>query len=411
MVDSNFLTNYWRFPWPIMDVLIAGRSSIDLPKLEKMDWQQASDFVQGYGFDPDNSQDLLKLHAILIEAIAFIESKLITPEEWASGLRPPHDILTAEDPRHLLIWASETSPKNVLRNTWACAILRVMHTIAHLEGVRLTASHAQAVKQITERFNRFIKRDSEDNLWLGNESIKVAIDRIEWKHNKSRHSIILKLLHKKDNVAETIYDYLGVRIVTKCLCDVMIAVKILHELNIISYPNCYPSRARNSLIDYPRFRSQTETLLDLLVSGSISPDEFGTMLTRLTAAEDNQSTNPHSSLNYRSIQLTGRQLIRTRDERLEWLDKIADAIHSKKLSSELEGSLRELHDLIKNWHSQLGSLQTSSHFFPFEVQIMDHESYKQATSGAANHDRYKSSQIAAARERVLGGVMALTNQA
>lgn len=405
MIDPSFLTNFWRFPWPIMDVLIAGKSSIDLPELQCMNWEQATDFVRGYGYDPDDAQDLLKSQAVMIEAIAFIESKLVTPQEWSTTLRPPDDILMAEDPRQLIIWASHPSPNHGLRKAWACAILRVMHTIAHIEGVTLTASHAQAVKQITERFNRFVERDASNNFWLGSQELRVAIERIEWKHNKSRHSIILKLLHKRDNVAETIYDYLGVRIVTHRLCDVMLVVKILHELNIISYPNCYPSRARNSLIDYPRFRSQTETLLDLLTSGSISPAEFETMITRLTAAEDGSSPNPHSASSYRSIQITGRQLVRTRDERLEWLDKLAAEIHSKKISKEVERSLRELHTLVKDWHSTQTQPITSAHFFPFEVQILDHDSYKHATSGEANHDRYKSSQLAAARERVLGQVL------
>jgi uncharacterized protein (TIGR04562 family) len=408
MNDKAFLADFWRFPWPIMDVLIAGKSSIDLPELRKSDWSEATEFVRGYGYDPEDPQDLMKLHAVLVEAIAFIEDKLVGPREWSRGIRPPDQVLACEDPRHLIVWASSTSPEERLLRAWACAVLRVMHTIIHIEGVTRMASLAVARDQIMTRFNKYIMRDADKSLWLGEGDQRIRLERVEWKHHKTRHSIILKLLHKRDNVAETIYDYLGVRIVTARLCDVMVAVKLLHKLNMISYPNCYPARARNTLVDYGRFRSQIETLRDMLTAGSISPEEFETMVARLTAAEEaTPSSNPHSSASYRSIQLTGRQLIHVRNERFEWLDKLKREISGRQMPLEVMRILHELEYLVDGWYSIREARDGNAHFFPFEVQIMDQEAHAQATSGDANHDRYKLSQIRAARKRVLSKVLEL----
>ena len=44
-------------------------------------------------------------------------------------------------------------------------------------------------------------------------------------------------------------------------------------------------------------------------------------------------------------------------------------------------------------------------FFPFEIQIIDQDTYQQNQLGSANHDRYKQSQIRSARRRALGAVL------
>jgi uncharacterized protein (TIGR04562 family) len=409
-MDKLQLADMWKFPWPVMDVLIGGNSSIDLPELKVNTWEEATDFLRCYGYDPEVADDARTLHCVVVEALAFIERKLVTPREWTRGIRPPDDILLCDDVRHLLMWAGSVTPTDRLKRAWACAVLRVMHTIAHIEGVNRYVSASAARQQIMARFQRFIWRDEQRAMWFGDADHKIRLERVEWKEQKTRNSIILKLLHKKDNVAETIFDYLGIRIVTKRLCDVMMAVKFLRMFHIVSYPNAIPARARNNLIDVQRFRSQVETLRDMLTAGSIAPDEFETMVARLSAEQLDPSAaqnNPHSSASYRSIQLTGRQLVSIPNEHLTWLDKLNREIVTHELPPVTQTVLREMNNLVSGWHSVHENRQVSA-FFPYEVQIMDHESYQQATSGEANHGRYKQSQVRAARKRVLHKVLELS---
>lgn len=409
-MDKLHLADMWKFPWPVMDVLIGGNSSIDLPELKVGTWEEATDFLRCYGYDPEVPRDARTMHCVIVEALAFIERKLLTPREWSRGVRPPDDIILCDDVRHLLMWAGSSTPNDRLKRAWACAVLRVMHTIAHIEGVNRYVSVSAARQQVMARFQRFVWRDEQRVMWFGDADNKIRLERVEWKEQKTRNSIILKLLHKKDNVAETIFDYLGLRIVTKRLCDVMMVVKFLRMFHIVSYPNAIPARARNNLIDVQRFRSQVETLRDMLTAGSITPDEFETMVARLTAEQQDPSaslTNPHSSAAYRAIQLTGRQLVTIPNEQLSWLHKLNREINTQKLTPATAQILREMNGLVSGWHSVHENRQISA-FFPYEVQIMDQSSYTLSTSGDANHSRYKQSQVRAARKRVLNKVLELS---
>lgn len=408
MTDKAFLAEMWKFPWPVMDVLIGGNSSIDLPELKLSGWDEATEFLRAYGYDPDRPADLRLMHAVVVEAIAFIETVLITPREWEKGIRPPDEVLMCEDPRQLLMWASSLSPAERASRYWSCAILRVMHTIAHLEGVNRYISVAAARQQIMARFQKYIFRDEDKQLWFGLGPHRVKLARLEWKDKKTRRSIILKLLHKKDNVAETIYDYLGVRFVTTRLCDVMMVVKYLRQFHIVSFPNCYPSRSRNNLIDTTRFRTQVETLRDMLTAGSISPTEFETMVARLTApAVVTASQNPHSSQSYHSVQLTCRQLVTMPNPQFAWLDKLEQQLLTAQLPKDTMQELKELRALVGGWHAVRDDRDVTA-FYPFEIQIMDADSHDQANSGTAAHGRYKTSQVRAARKRVLLKVLELS---
>lgn len=410
-MDKTQLADMWKMPWPVLDVLIGGQSSIDLPELRVQNIEEASDFLAAYGFDPEHPAERRRLHGVLVEALTFIERQLVLPKEWRRGIRPPDEILFCTDVRNLLLWASSKGPEDQLRRAWACAVLRVMHTLAHIEGVTTTVDIGVARDQIFDRFRRHIHRDRNGDLWLGNEEIKVALARVEWKDTKSRNSIILKLLHKRDNVADTLYDYLGVRIVTKRLCDVMLVVKCLRKFHMVVYPNAYPSRARNTLVDLKRFRAQIETLREMLMAGSILPEEFDRMVSRLTASapESLAPSNPHSAQSYRAIQLTGRQLIRVPNSEFAWLEKLRRVLGTQRLSPETAKVLTEMDELVAGWHSVRDSMEVAA-FFPFEVQILDAESYKLAASGEANHSRYKLSQVRAARKRVLSEVLELSRQ-
>ena len=46
-----------------------------------------------------------------------------------------------------------------------------------------------------------------------------------------------------------------------------------------------------------------------------------------------------------------------------------------------------------------------ANYFPIEIQIMDIESYELAKFGPASHEQYKSNQLKAVRERVLGSLI------
>lgn len=410
IIEESKILDKWSFSWSTLEVMIGGKSSIDLAKLRFKGWKDTTDFLKHYGFDPDNPKDARHIHAVIIESLGFIQYYLM-PSEWKRGRKPPKDILCASDVRAILLAASDLRPENEYRQAWACALLRVMHTISHIEEVCKIAEIEVARSQIMERFRRFVFRDEEGVLRFGKSSNSIELHSVDWKVDKSRPSIIMKLLHKEANVSESIFDLLGVRLITKHLCDVMVAVKYLRDFHILTYVNCTPFRARNTLIDIESFRHNVEMLRKMYEEKRISLDEFNALMQQIIAPSsggrdmNSLNKNPHTSGSYKSVQLTCRQLIHFVDPHLGWRQKLKILAEDNTVIDEVRKSAREMLRFTEHW--QKDSEGRKSIFFPFEVQVLDEESYQCNLKGTASHDKYKKSQIRAARRRVLHKLLTL----
>lgn len=395
---------HWQFRWPVMDVLIGGESSIDTPSTYVRTMEDATRFLLAYGYNPDHPADARLMHGVIVEALAFIERELM-PREWRGGLRPPPEIMACDDARWLLVWAAVHDDAHRVRRAWACAVLRVAHSIAHIEGSYRYVNVDAARDQIKSRFEEYLQRNAAGEVTgFGQGDLVVPLAKFDWKAAKSRQSILLKLLHKRANVAETIYDLVGVRMVTTSQADALLLIRMLTDLGIVSYPNCIPARARNTLLDVDKFRAELDNLRGLLMSDKITSDQFRKRMSALVfppPAED--PGNPHSAHSYRSIQLTGRQLIRGMNPAFGWLQRFEEGTRAFG-RTQASKALKELAAALKGWHGMQRELDMCA-FFPFEIQIMDQKSYSQNSQGAAAHGRYKSSQLRAARRRVLGEVL------
>ncbi len=359
-MDKQALLDRWSFYWPLMDILIGGTSAIDIHALWVKDRAEALRFIKSYGYDLEDPIDAQKVHAIFVEALHFIESQLM-PTQWQDGNLPPDEVLRCDDMCDLLLWASSEDVNHRVHQVWSCAILKIMHTISHIEGSMLFTGAESARNQIIGRFEQALFRNEAGQLFFGKKDLAIEVEKVEWKHAKTRSSILLKLLHKPANVAETVYDLVGVRIVTKTVSEALLAVKVLNESYIVDFPNTLPTRARNNLIDVNRFVVDLETFRQFLNSGDITPETFETFIGNLSAPVVSYRTdNPHSSQKYHSIQLTCRQRV-------------------------------------------------NRQFYPFEVQITDLRSSQLVETGEGSHRYYKRQQIKTARRRILANILTLGN--
>ena len=115
--------------------------------------------------------------------------------------------------------------------------------------------------------------------------------------------------------------------------------------------------------------------------------------------DDQTEWNPHSSARYRSMQFTCRQMIRLTNplwERLTRAQRVAQQHLSGHALALMEAEL-----------DRVGIEREIQFFFPYEVQITDRASRKEATQGRASYREYKRRQVVAVRKRVLGRVLAL----
>lgn len=411
-MEKEELLEKWKFRWPLMEVFIEGKSSIDLSDLEVEDEVEAERFMESYGYDMAKVENQRLGHAMIIEALFVIETQLMKTEWQKRGIKPPTEVSSCSDVRTLLIYASNSSKKDAWIRVWACAVLRIMHTLAHIEGVGRMADVPLVRDQIIGRFEKALFRDDEGNLRFGDPSQSVEVERVDWKVRKPRTSIILKLLHKPANVAETIYDYLGVRIITKNRVDAMHVVKLLRTHFLVTFANTNPSRARNTLMELSSFKEQVTMITKQLEEGRISPDEFMKRLEETywhypSTGRKKAPVNPHSGASYRSIQLTCRQLITYQNPALDFLRKVQQ---DPCLDSQPVGkTLRKLSKWGLEWNQNKDRSEVKI-FYPFELQIFDLETWKGMQSSDAAHAHYKKSQIRAARRRVVSEILVIAKK-
>lgn len=364
-----------ELPWDVLSAMIQGKSSIDLTTMPVYNREQATSMIYNYGFDLNCPEDQAEMEAYFIEAVNFIEHRFLTPGlDWQAHGEPaapleriPKAITASRDVVDLLILASQ---KDHPHRPWACALLKVIHTLVYIQNSPLYKYHAQASETILSRFRKALRPESDGSVTLvGNNDRELKLYAFEAKHHKPRESILIKLLCKKENVAENVWDLVGVRLVTFHPAQAILAVDILREDKIILFPNVIPSRSRNTLIDFNHFREMYEKKLDDYKLGKINLTEVQRLFETaefLTPTETHSYQNPLSSPQYRSLHITCRQLLRLK-------------------SGEGMGETRFA--------------------FPYEVQVLDKASYLNSKVGQGAHASYKQRQLFAARRRVLGSLL------
>lgn len=375
--DNSFLLSEPPpdMPWEALSAMIQGKSSIDLTAMPVYNREEAIEMVYNYGFDLDIPEDVAEMEGYFVEAVNFIEHRFLTSSfNWTDHGEPdsplgkiPLSVTSSRNVVDLLLLAAQ---KDHPHRLWACAILKVIHTLVYIQNSPLYKYHAQASDTILSRFRQvLLPEDDGTVLLMGNHNRRLRLYAFEAKHHKPRESILIKLLCKKENVAENVWDLVGVRLVTFHPAQSILAVDILREQKVILFPNVIPSRSRNTLVDFEGFRNLYEAQLAEYKLGKCSLERlqklFETDLLN-SPTEIHANQNPLSSEKYHSMHITCRQLLRIQ--------------------------------------SPGGSVETRF-AFPYELQILDKASYLDSKVGHGAHASYKQRQLFAARRRVLGGLL------
>ncbi|MCO5143817.1 MAG: TIGR04552 family protein [Oligoflexia bacterium] len=387
----------------VMNLMLRGTSVIDSwHSLPIANLDLATEFLLRYGYDLENPVEAAELLGNYHESLRFIRKYFLKPENPdGADLEIPKAFLELIDIRTLFVWASDRSIEQLEKNRWACSVLRVMHAISHLDKDIRHSYFSEIQKQIFDRFYREI-HSANDSVYLGNPSSPdaVLLDKFQTKPRKARDSTVLKILHKKENLAEDVFDQIGVRFITNSRLDVIRVLKYLGDRYIVMPMNIRPSRSRNSLIDPLRYRRSWREVKQSVLKGEFHNREWVDELLEKTlrggydeGSKAVQGTNPFSSNSFHSIQFTCRQLIKYRSP-------VYDDVKSlkQKLKSSDDEEVRKLVDNL-----DISYLTKEQKFFyPFEVQILEKTDFEEAETGAASHAQYKAAQTKVAMKRVLG---------
>lgn len=399
-------------PWEIMDTMISGHSGIDVPRLYLSSLADADEFLRSYGYRWEDAEDRAEVESLRREALEFIEGTLILDEPELEMLPL---VRSEEDVRKLLLWAS--APVGGSRQLWSCTMLRVMHTFAHCGSYFQQMFSEQIREQVLGRFEPHI-HEGPNGLSLGEGPDAVPLYTFQFRGTKSRSSLAVKLLQKAENVAAEIFDWVGVRIVTQDRFDALLAAKYLRMHNVVVFSNVRPGRSRNTLIDSEQMRAEMKKLDELARAGKIAHHEKLGRAREIARSlpyptEGARSANPFSLSTYHSIQFTVSQQVRVPNPYLGGVSKVIGGIDRLAHSPTRKKTIAPIDKLAQSGANTLARTLQKAHlqsevkfFFPYEVQILDKNTFVESRSGRASHAVYKARQRYAVKKRLFGSRIA-----
>ncbi len=410
MKETNYLSKYF-FDWDAMELVLGGRSALDSRLFVGPAFKdgQIKRFLLSYGLNHDDPVTRSELFGNFQEALQFIRRYFLREgSENGLDLKIPNSILMITNVDELFLMAMKRELKSDLEEAfWAEAILKVMHTILHVDK-DLRLNYFQPIQtQIFDRFYKYLYRNDEGKLFWRLEEDKagdIPLVDFETKSRKTRDSVVIKLLHKAENVAEELFDQIGVRLIVESRFDTLRIVKSLLDKFVIIIHNIKPSRSINTLVDLDRFRVQYGLLIKQTLRENLQEEDFlfkADAIIKDCLANLEEGHNPHMLKNYHSIQFTCRQLVKYRNPFFKSFNELRQQAKMVEHENDLAAKILDL---------DMGLVPRDVRFFyPYEVQILDLKSHEINTAGEASHQEYKKSQIQTAMKRVFSSLIEYKN--
>lgn len=354
------IRDQFQYHQSIFETTVGGKSAIDIPHLEIHNLKEAYQFIASYGYDLTDAKDLDKVWAFHRRAVTILRDTLLKEGEKIPDRLTDPSLL--HDMAYLFVFASSRDPVDEDLQKWSCAILRVMHVLAHIEN-DIFGSYSETIQdQIFKQYKDAIVVDSLHGTFLGRKDHldRLPLKQFDTKPFKASTSSVIKLLTKPHATAWTLMDKVGVRFVTRSIYDSFRVVRFLVEEHLISFPNIVPDQSRNTLYPLNLFFE----LIGELKDGDKHEEIEARLISKLEQA-------------------------RGRAEFLEKKNEFSD------------GSYRAIKFIVRQLIKIPGSPDGGRFFYPYEVQIMDYETYLTNMSGESSHGKYKQRQLQAARQRVM----------
>lgn len=325
-------------------LVLRGGSVIDWHRLNFKEDQEAREFILAQEFDPSNASDLERITALKGEAIAYLRRNFDFPIP-----RP----VAALDLSGLLMLASGRGHRQLC----ACAILKSMHIIHHLEARELLSMLPISTQEIFYMVEEKVYRVIGGMLAHGFPILEFIGGR------KHKDSLYTKLLSKSDTIAANIYDKLRFRIVTRSTDDIFPIVSYMLR-TVFPFNYVIPAQSTNTLFHFRSYCEAHPHLARLFKDLQLAPD-LEDDLTRME--------NRFSAESYSVVHFVVDIPVRLPDE----------------VISRAPDAARKLGPVI---------------FVQTEFQIIDRSTEQRNELGEASHAAYKERQKDAVRHRLKVGV-------
>jgi uncharacterized protein (TIGR04552 family) len=241
-------------------LLLRGGSVIDWHRLNFESEAEAHELIGSHELRLSDPQDAERITVVRDEAIAFLRRHFDFP------IPKP---VASLDLIGLVMLASGSGHRQMC----ACAILKVMHIIHHLESRELLFMLPFSDQELFYLVEEKVYRVIGGMLAHGFPILEFIGGR------KNKDSLYQKLLSKPETIAANIYDKLRFRIVTREPGDIFPTLNYMLR-HIFPFNYVIPGQSTNTLFHFRSYCEQQPHLSDLFGKLQTAPD-FEDQLTRL----------------------------------------------------------------------------------------------------------------------------------
>jgi uncharacterized protein (TIGR04552 family) len=214
-----------------MRLILRGGSVIDWRRLHFQTREEVNHYLRLCLFEPDDPFDRARLQRILDEAVDYLRTTF--RYAVADAVAQPAQV------QDLFLFASGVGDPRLRRI--ACLVLKVMHVVHHIEARgllhRARVSEDELCQLVTQRVDNCIAQLRREGF-----PVVAAAGSV-----KTRHSLITKLLAKKETLAAQIYDRVRYRVETANRDHVLPVLVRLCDL-LIPFNFVVPGQTQNTLI-------------------------------------------------------------------------------------------------------------------------------------------------------------------
>lgn len=330
-------------------LVLRGGSVVDWRRLDFETREEVDRFLGINLFDADDPRDERRLRAILAQAVDYLRTVF--------GYRVADAVAHPADVRDLFLVASGVIEPKRLRRI-ACVVLKVMHVVQHLEARELLFRTPIREADLAEKLDRRVTSELT-------RLRKAGLPIVEFGGSaKPRHSLMTKLLAKRESVAAQIFDRLRYRIVTERR-DQIPSVVLELTASLFPFNHTIPGQTQNNLVGFA----------DLL-KGHPDGARIGEGLQFPHDDDEPDPARPQNELSGRAYRV---------------LNFIVDL--PARIDEYLPRAVSAADDLGRIVYSLV------------EFQVVDEETQRHNEAGDSAHDRYKRRQLKRVLRRLSRGLV------
>jgi uncharacterized protein (TIGR04552 family) len=230
-----------------MRLILRGGSVIDWRRLHFQTKEEVDRYLRLCLFDPDDPFDRTALQRLLDEAVDYLRTSF--------RYRVAEEVARPERIQDVFLLASGARDPQRLRRI-ACIVLKVMHVVHHVEARsvlhRARVTEDELAQLVTGRVDHAIAELRREGMPIASAAGSV----------KTRHSLITKLLAKKETLAAQIYDRVRYRVVTERREDVLPVLVRLCDV-LVPFNFVVPGQTQNTLFSFRSLVRETPALRKL----------------------------------------------------------------------------------------------------------------------------------------------------